>query len=286
MKGLEIAPVDELIFVDSPGRGKRRLGQCEEILLSFHNSVLDMALHAGKDLDSDDGFPSLSVILENSSTADLTPLSALDESTVGHQTTEDGADMMDLLAILQSPNKAIRPTSFDATANPTLSSLLHCEASKDRPASFDTTADSAPCSLLQLEILKEALPPPAIIHDDDDESDTASRQIPLNSPLSDITASSLCSANIGPRVTFMDSPFLSCAGSAWSVAEDEAGGFNSVNPQSAPSPKVSKANQRKLMRRFRKSCSLVLSTMLPTSVYQRKGQQQTLMSGSGSGRGI
>ena len=46
MKGLEIAPVDELIFVDSPGRGKRRLGQCEEGLLSFHNSALDMALHA------------------------------------------------------------------------------------------------------------------------------------------------------------------------------------------------------------------------------------------------
>jgi hypothetical protein len=91
-----------------------------------------MALHAGKDLDSDDGFPSLSVILENSSTADLTPLSALDESTVDHQTTEDGANMMDLLAILQSPNKAIRPMSFDATGNPALSSLSSFFSSRAR----------------------------------------------------------------------------------------------------------------------------------------------------------
>ena len=135
MKGLEIAPVDELIFVDSPGRGKRRLGQCEEGLLSFHNSVLDMALHAGKDLDSDDGFPSLSVILENSSTADLTPLSALDESTVDHQTTEDGADMMDLLAILQSPNKAIRrcPSTRLATLPCLLSSIARRQRTVRHP---------------------------------------------------------------------------------------------------------------------------------------------------------
>lgn len=258
MKGLEIAPSseDEASFKQcSP----TRLGRQEEGLLSFHNSVLDKNLDIGKETDSsEDGF--LSVIHEIESTADLTPLSVLDDSAVDHQTTEDGADMMDLLAILQSPNKAIRPTSFDMTA------------------------DSAPSSLLQLETLKEALPPPAIILYDDDESDTASRQIPLNSPLSDITASTLYSANVGPRVTFMDSPFLSCAGSSWSVAEeDEEAGFNSVNPHSASSPKLPQAHQRKLMRRFRKSCSLVLSTVLPTSVYQRKGQQQTaLVSGVGS----
>jgi hypothetical protein len=66
------------------------------------------------------------------------------------------------------------------------------------------------------------------------------------------------------------------------VAEDEEAGFNSVNPHSASSPKLPQAHQRKLMRRFRKNCSFVLSTVLPTSVYQRKGQQTALVSGVGS----